>query len=76
VGTKAVLKGIQKRFNQISHDKVGSLKPHSTNQGIYYLRVFGGNARTVFNHFKKLKVPKLQRKWSDYNGLYALDKNK
>jgi len=74
IGTKRFLTGIKRRLQQISNNGRYYLKPHTGSPNVYKLILYGKNARRIFNHYKKLKVPKLERKWSDFNNLYLLTK--
>lgn len=71
LGTEDFLKGIQGRFKEILNLDYLYLKPKEGTK-IYNLVIHGKNARVIFNHYKILEVPKLQRKWEDQENIYKL----
>jgi hypothetical protein len=64
IGTKSVLQGIRNRFSVLLSQKQ-SIKIIKINQrGTFRLIIYGDNARILFNHYSKLALPKLDRKWN------------
>ena len=64
IGTKEIITFVKLRFEEILGHKTSN--PHKRKEysgNTYTIRVSDKAARTLFEHFYKIEVPKLERKW-------------
>lgn len=64
IGTKEMLTMVKNRFENIVGRSVSELHHKHYTGNTYTIRVSDKTARTLFEHFYKINVPKLERKWS------------
>lgn len=62
VGTEDVCKGIRGRFSEVIGESIEN--KISEKDGLYRFQISGQRAVSVYQHYKQIRVPNLDRKWS------------